>query len=60
MYKFVVIQGSCGSPYDIAKAEQAANGMVQQGYVMDHVYQSATRGCWGTATSLVMVFRPRG
>lgn len=60
MYKFVVIQGSCGNPYEVAKAEQSANSMVQQGYVMDHVYQTTTRGCWGASSSLVMVFRPRG
>jgi hypothetical protein len=59
MYKFVVISGSCGSPYSIAQAEQSANSMAQQGYVLDHVYQSSTTGCFGTSSALVMIFRPR-
>lgn len=59
MYKFVVISGSCGNPYDVRQAEQSANSMAQQGYVLDHVYQSSTRGCFGVSSALVMIFRPR-
>jgi len=56
MYKFVTIAGSCGSPYNLAKAEQTAVSMAQQGFRLAHVFQSTTPGCFGTNNALVMVF----
>jgi hypothetical protein len=59
MYKFVMLQGSCGSPYNVNKAEQTANNMLKEGYELSHVYQSTTSGCGGAQSVLVMVFRKR-
>jgi hypothetical protein len=59
MYKFVVIQGSCGNPYDISKSESQANKMYQQGYDMVQVYQTTASGCFNTKSILVMVFKER-
>jgi hypothetical protein len=60
VYKFITVQGSCGNPYDIAKCEQHANGMLSQGYELVQVYQTTTAGCTGTQSVLVMIFRHRG
>lgn len=57
MYKFVVTQGSCGSPYNVAACEKQANTMLSQGFELQHVYQSTTTGCTGQNSVLVMVFR---
>ncbi len=59
MYKFVTITGSCGSAYDIDRAERAANDMASNGYDLVQVYQSTTPGCFGANSALVMVFRQR-
>jgi hypothetical protein len=57
MYQFMVVDGSCGSPYDLAKAQKIANEMAQKGFVLAHVYQSTSRGCFGANAALVMIFR---
>lgn len=58
MYKFVVVKGSCGQPYDFGACEQQANALQQQGYDLVQVYQTSTPGCSGSGQSvLVMVFR---
>ena len=57
MYKFVMIQGSCGNPYDVGKAEKNANDMEKQGYDLVQVYQTTTSGCLSTKSVLVMVFK---
>lgn len=59
MYKFVTMQGACGNPYDIAKCENAANKMSENGYELVQVYQSSTAGCGGAKSILVMVFKAR-
>jgi len=59
MYKFVTMQGSCGSPYDIGKCESTANKMSDNGYDLVQVYQSSTRACGGSKSVLVMVFKAR-
>ena len=59
MYKFVMIQGSCGSPYDIGKSESQANAMYNQGYELVQVYQTTASGCFSTKSVLVMVFKTR-
>lgn len=59
MYKFVMIQGNCGSEYDIGKSESQANKMYQQGYDLVQVYQSSTSGCLNTKSVLIMVFKER-
>jgi len=56
MYKFVMIQGSCGSPYNIKKAEDTSNKMAEQGYRLVEAYQSTTAGCGSTNSVLVLVF----
>jgi hypothetical protein len=57
MYKFVTMQGSCGSPYDVGKCEQHANRMDQEGFTLVQVYQTNTAGCCGAKSVLVMIFR---
>lgn len=58
MYKFVMVQGSCGSPYNVASCEAQANKMQAEGYALAHVYQSTTPACIGKSSSvLVMVFK---
>lgn len=58
MYKFVVVQGSCGAPYDINACEVQANRMLSEGYELAHVYQTSVKSCFGQASSsLVMVFK---
>ena len=59
MYKFIMIQGNCGSPYDIGNSEGQANKMYQQGYDLVQVYQTTTAGCFSTKSALVMVFKKR-
>lgn len=60
MYKFLVVKGSCGTPYDIGSCEQQANKMLQQGYELVQVYQSSRSSCvWNTQSVLVMVFRQK-
>lgn len=59
MYKFVLIEGSCGNPYDIGKAEQNANNMDKRGYDLVQVYQTSTSGCTGSKSALVMIFEQR-
>jgi hypothetical protein len=59
MYKFVVVQGRCGQPYNVGESEQHANQMSQQGYELTHVYQTVTSTCFGSSSSLVMVFKKR-
>jgi hypothetical protein len=61
MYKFVVIKGSCGNPYDINACEQQTNQMAAQGFDLFQVYQSTTTACLGQGNSvLVMIFKRRG
>jgi hypothetical protein len=57
MYKFGTLSGSCGNPVDLAKAEKLANEMAQQGWILAHVFQSTTRGCLGTNSAIVMIFK---
>ena len=59
MYKFVLIEGSCGNPYNIGKAEQNANDMDKRGYDLVQVYQTSTSGCSGSKSVLVMIFEQR-
>ena len=57
-YKFVTVQGSCGSGYDVKQCEGHANRMLGQGYELIQVYQSSVPSCFGGSNStLVMVFR---
>jgi hypothetical protein len=60
MYKFLVVQGKCGQPYNVAESEQHANRMAKEGYDLVQVYQSISSTCFGTSSSLVMVFKKRG
>jgi hypothetical protein len=60
MYKFIVVQGRCGQPYNVAESEQHANQMESQGFDLVHVYQTVTTSCFGSGSSLVMVFKRRG
>jgi hypothetical protein len=58
MYKFVTVEGSCGSPYDTATCEANANKMAEQGFELVQVYQSTSAACVGQSKSiLVMVFK---
>lgn len=63
MYKFVVIKGSCGQPYDISECERAANKMARNGFEFVQAYQSVVNGCivsdrlCGPSSALVMVFK---
>lgn len=58
MYRFITIQGSCGSPYNIAACEKNANKMLQEGYELVQVYQTSTSSCLaGSKSVLVMVFK---
>jgi hypothetical protein len=60
MYKFVTIEGSCNSPYDINACEGHANRMAAEGYFLVQVYQTTIhrKGCCTAPKSvLVMVFR---
>jgi len=59
MYKFVMIQGVCGRPYDVTRSEGQANKMYKQGYDLVQVYQSTTPGCLSAKSVLVMVFKER-
>ena len=60
MYKFVVIEGSCGNPPDIGSCEIQANTMAEQGYELVQVFDSTTLSCFGrTKSALVMVFRDK-
>jgi hypothetical protein len=59
MYKFVVVQGKCGQPYNVGESEQHANRMAQEGYDLVQVYQTVTKTCVGSTSSLVMVFKKR-
>jgi len=59
MYKFVVVQGRCGQPYNVAESEEHANRMLGQGYELVQVYQTVTSTCFGSSSSLVMVFKKR-
>ena len=45
MYRFVTIQSSCGTGYDIDDCEEAANKMQRNGFELVQVYQSSTWGC---------------
>jgi hypothetical protein len=60
MYKFVVIQGRCGQPYNVSESEQHANRMEGEGFDLVQVYQTTTSSCFGSSSSLVMVFKKRG
>ena len=60
MYKFVVVQGRCGQPYNVSESEQHANRMEAEGFELAHVYQTVTSSCVGSSSSLVMVFKKRG
>ncbi len=58
MYKFIMIEGSCGSPYDLKSCESHANKMTTEGYTLEHVYQTTTASCLGQSKRvLVMVFK---
>jgi len=58
MYKFIMTQGACGSPYNLSACEIQANKMYSEGYVLSHVYQTNTAACLGQSKSvLVMVFK---
>ena len=57
MYKFVTMEGSCGSPYDVSKCEQHTNRMSDEGYVLIQVYQTTSTSCCGPKSVLVMIFR---
>ena len=38
MYKFLVVQGRCGQPYNVAESEQHANRMANEGHDLVQVY----------------------
>ena len=60
MYRFVVIEGSCGNPADIGSCEAQANTMAGQGYELLQVFDTTTLSCFGRSKSaLVMVFREK-
>ena len=59
MYKFVVISGNCGQPYDVGQCESTANKMAAEGYEFVQAYQTVVQGCGGKSSSLVMVFKQR-
>lgn len=60
MYKFLVIEGSCGNPPDIGSCEIQANTMATQGYELVQVCHTTTLSCLGRARSaIVMVFREK-
>lgn len=57
MYKFVTVEGSCGSPYDIRKCEAHTNRMHGEGFALVQVYQTTSASCCGTKSVLVMIFK---
>lgn len=57
MYKFVTIEGSCGTPYDIRKCEAHANRMNGEGFALVQVYQTSSASCCGPKSVLVMIFK---
>jgi hypothetical protein len=60
MYKFIMVEGTCGGDYNIGACEGHANKMAQEGYEFVQCYQSSTRACLGQGKSvLVMVFKKR-
>jgi hypothetical protein len=58
VYKFVMVDGTCGAPYDLKACEIQANKMLKEGYTLSHIYQSNTSACMGSSKAvLVMVFK---
>jgi|SaaInlLV_10m_DNA_1039704.scaffolds.fasta_scaffold327616_1 hypothetical protein len=61
MYKFMVIEGSCGEPYNLKRSEDTCNEMANKGYELVDCYQTTTSSCGGASKSiLVLIFRSSG
>lgn len=60
MYKFVVIQGSCGAGYSLSSAESACTKMETDGFELVQAYPEVVQGCGNSGKySLVMIFRQK-
>ena len=60
MYRFVTIEGSCcEDTYNIGHCEESANKMLRNGFELIQVYQTSTKGCVGSKSILVMVFKSK-
>ena len=58
MYKFMVIEGSCGQPYNLKRSEDTCNEMAAKGYELVECYQTTTSACFGQGKSiLVLIFK---
>ena len=59
MYKFMVIEGSCGQPYNLKRSEDTCNEMAKKGFELVECYQTKTPGCMGQGSKavLVLIFR---